>query len=263
MSAATILHFKHNDPADLERRLKRLPAEQNKLVVTEGIYSMLGDRAPLTELVAVSKKYAAWIMVDEAHSFGVLGPTGRGLVEELGLEDDVDFILGTFSKSAGAIGGFCVSNHDGIDALRLAARPYLFTASLPPSVAASVSATIEHIRTHPALLTKLRQNSEFLYNELKALGFSLGPDISPIVAVAMPDFEMGLTAWKILLDHDVYVNLAAFVAVPGGGCLLRCSVCAAHSRSELEQVLRAFAAVRDHMAKAAAPAVDSTQTAST
>jgi len=246
MSDATILHFKHNDPVDLGKRLKRLPPEQNVLVVTEGIYSMLGDHAPLKEIVKVSKQYGAWVMVDEAHSFGVLGKTGRGLVEQVGLEDDVDFILGTFSKSAGAIGGYCVSNHDGMKALRLAARSYLFTASLPPSIVASVTTTIERMRTDPTLLENLWRNANFLYNGLKEKGFTLGPDISPIVAVRMPDFESGLMAWKLLLDHGVYVNLAAFTAVPDGGCLLRCSISAAHSIAELEQVIQAFTDVSQH-----------------
>lgn len=248
MSSATVLHFKHNDPVDLERRLKRLPADKNRLVVTEGIYSMLGDHAPLTELAAVTKNYGAMLMVDEAHSFGVLGKTGRGLVEELGLEDQVDFILGTFSKSAGAIGGFCVSRHEGINGLRLAARSYVFTASLPPSVAASVNSAIQRMRAEPALIEKLRDNSTFLYNGLKEMGFTLGPDISPIIAVRMADFEIGLKAWKVLLEQGVYVNLAAFLAVPDGGCLLRCSVSSIHSRDELQQVLTAFEAVKQLVA---------------
>ena len=246
MSDATTLHFRHNDPADLERRLKRLPASQNKIVVTEGIYSMLGDRAPLAELVRVTKKYGAYMVVDEAHSFGVLGKTGRGLVEEEGLEDDVDFILGTFSKSAGAIGGFCVSKHDGLNTLRMASRPYLFTASLPPSVVASVSATIDHIQKNPDLIEKLWSNATYLYEGLQDLGLRLGPSVSPVIAVWMPDFETGLRSWKYLLDNGVYVNIAAFVAVPGGGCLLRCSVCAAHSKSELAQVVEAFSVVADN-----------------
>ena len=255
MSEATVLHFKHNDPADLERRLKRLPASQNKLVVTEGIYSMLGDRAPLAELMRVSKKYGAWTAVDEAHSFGVLGKTGRGLVEEEGLADQVDFILGTFSKSAGAIGGFCVSNHEGLNSLRLVSRPYLFTASLPPSVVASVSATFDHIQKNPSLIKKLWSNATFLYEGLKEMGFTLGPEISPVIAVWMPDFETGLKSWKFLLDNGVYVNLAAFVAVPGGGCLLRCSVCAAHSKNDLTTVLKAFSVVAENLPESAKLAV--------
>ena len=255
MSDATVLHFKHNDPADLERRLKRLPATQNKLVVTEGIYSMLGDKAPLAELMRVAKKYGAWTAVDEAHSFGVLGKTGRGLVEEEGLEDQVDFILGTFSKSAGAIGGFCVSNHEGLNSLRLTSRPYIFTASLPPSVVASVSATFDHIEKNPQLIRKLWSNATFLYESLAELGFVLGPDISPVIAVAMPDFETGLRSWKYLLDNGVYVNLAAFVAVPGGGCLLRCSVCAGHSEKDLATVVEAFSVVAENLPSEAKVAV--------
>ncbi|MEE8371391.1 MAG: aminotransferase class I/II-fold pyridoxal phosphate-dependent enzyme, partial [Sphingomonadales bacterium] len=137
MGTADILRFRHNDAADLDKRLGRLPAEAGKLVVVEGIYSMLGDRAPLREIVAVTKKHGASIAVDEAHSLGFCGEKGRGMAEELGVEDDVDFIIGTFSKSVGTVGGFCVSNHPKFEVLRLVCRPYMFTASLPPSVVAS------------------------------------------------------------------------------------------------------------------------------
>ena len=237
---ATVLHFKHNDPKDLERRLRRLPADRNTLVVTEGLFSMLGDRAPLADLVAVAKKYDAAVAVDEAHSMGVLGAHGRGLAEAAGVEDEVDFILGTFSKSAGAIGGFCVSNHEQLDSLRLAARAYLFTASLPPSVVASVTANLRRIRRAPELMARLWENAHFLYSGLQSLDLPLGPEPGPVIAIRMPDIETGLASWKALLDAGIYINLAALPAVPGGGCLLRCSVNAAHSRQQLEHALNVF-----------------------
>src|SRR5262245_17178331 len=147
MGTATVVRFKHNDAEDLDKRLRRLADEPgNKVVVTEGIYSMLGDQAPLKEMAEVKRKHGAWMVLDEAHSMGVLGPTGRGLAEEQGVEADMDFIVGTFSKSLGAVGGFCVSDHPQFDLLRIVCRPYMFTASLPPSVIASATEALRQLR---------------------------------------------------------------------------------------------------------------------
>jgi len=255
LSYATTYRYKHRDAADLERRLKRLPDGANTVVVAEGIYSMLGDRAPLGDIVRVAKKHGAYTMVDEAHSLGVLGATGRGLAQEAGVEDQVDFVAGTFSKSCGAVGGFCASDHEGIEALRVAARPYLFTASLPPSVVASVEANLRRIRRDPALRGQLWANADVLYDGLRRLGFQLGPEKTPIIAVRFPDVETGLRMWKALLDHGVYVNFAMANAIPGAGCLLRCSVCAAHSQDELGRALEAFARARDAASAESAVAV--------
>lgn len=243
----TVLHFRHNNPQDLENRLKRLPKEANKLVVTEGIFSMRGDIAPLKEIAAVTKKYNAYLMVDEAHSLGVFGNRGRGLVEELGVEEDVDFIVGTFSKSVGTIGGFCASNHEGLNAVRFAARAYLFTASLPPSVVASAAQTLKRVENGSDLRDRLWENAGILYEGLKEMDFDVGPDKTPIIGVIMPDMEVGLRAWRALLDNGVYVNLALPPATPEGTCLLRCSVCAAHTKEQLEQVLAVFAKIKDTM----------------
>ena len=133
---AEIVRFRHNSVEDLDKRLGRLPKEAGKLVVLEGVYSMLGDIAPLPEMVAVAKKHGAMILCDEAHGMGFFGEHGRGVYEQLGVEKDIDFVVGTFSKSVGTVGGFCVSNHPKFDVLRLVCRPYVFTASLPPSVVA-------------------------------------------------------------------------------------------------------------------------------
>ncbi|RDD60833.1 serine palmitoyltransferase [Ferruginivarius sediminum] len=241
---ATVLRFKHNDAADLERRLRRLPAGSNKLVVLEGIYSMLGDRAPLADLVAAAKAHDAYILLDEAHSLGVLGEGGRGLAAEVGVEDQIDFLIGTFSKSVGTIGGFCVSNHPELEAVRLAARAYLFTASLPPSIVASASATLERIRTDASLRERLWRNTDIVYDGLKDLGYTVGPDKTPVIGVKMPDAEVGLVVWHTLMQHGVYVNLALPPATPQGTCLLRCSVCAAHTREQLQTVLDGFEAAR-------------------
>lgn len=244
LSSASTLHFRHNSPDDLERRLKRLPEDANKLVITEGIYSMLGDRAPLKEIVEVAKAYNAYVMVDEAHSLGVLGENGRGLAEELGLEDKVDFITGTFSKSVGTIGGFCVANYDELQVLRYAARAYVFTASLPPSIAASASATLEHVRQDSSLREKLWRNTGQLYDGLKQLGYVIGEHKTPVIPIYMPSIQMGLHMWQTLLENGIYVNLAMPPATPKNVCLLRCSVSAAHTEEQIKQMLAVFAKIR-------------------
>lgn len=238
LGSATVIRFKHNDAADLDKRLARIADKPgNKVIVCEGIYSMLGDTAPLAEFARIKRKYGAYLLVDEAHSMGVLGATGRGLTEELGVEDDVDFVVGTFSKSLGAIGGYCVSDLDDFDILRVACRPYMFTASLPPSIVASVTAALKVMREQPELRARLRANVRVLYDGLAARGFRLGRTRSPVVAVHIDSPQLAVTTWLALLKAGVYVNLALPPATPAGTALLRCSVCAAHSRAQLETVI--------------------------
>jgi len=246
LSGAEIIRFRHNNPGDLEKRLKRLGERTaNTLIVVEGIYSMLGDRAPLADIAAVKDKYGAFLLVDEAHSLGVLGERGRGLAEEAGVEESVDFIVGTFSKSLGAIGGFCVSNHPELELIRFASRPFMFTASSSPSVIASTRAALHIIRTRPELRRKLWENAHRLYQQLQELGFRLGPEPSPVVAVRVPNIDQAVALWKGLLESGVYVNLVTPPATPDGGCLLRCSVSAGHSLDQIEQIGGAFAALRE------------------
>ena len=238
LGAATVIRFKHNDPTDLDKRLTRLAGTGgNKVIVVEGIYSMLGDQAPLAEFAAVKRKHGAYLVVDEAHSMGVLGATGRGLAEAAGVESDVDFVVGTFSKSLGAIGGFCVSDHADFDIMRVVSRPYMFSASLPPSIVASVTAALKVIEERPELRTRLWANVNTLYDGLKRHGFRLGPTKGPVVAVHLPTAEAGIQVWSALLEAGVYVNLALPPATPNGTALLRCSVCAAHSRRQLETIV--------------------------
>jgi 8-amino-7-oxononanoate synthase len=241
LGQATVIRFRHNDAADLDKRLARLADKPgNKIIITEGIYSMLGDQAPLAEFVEVKRRHGAYLVVDEAHSMGVLGRTGRGLAEAEGLEADVDFIVGTFSKSLGAIGGYCVSDYPDFDIMRVVSRPYMFTASLPPSIVASVRASLEVMIARPDLRTRLWSNVNILYDGLRRRGFSLGPQKGPVVAVHLPSAEMGVAVWKALLDAGVYVNLALPPATPNGTALLRCSVCAAHDRDQLETIVQAL-----------------------
>ena len=242
MGDAQIIRFKHNDATDLDKRLARLSKKPgNKLIVIEGIYSMLGDKAPLADIVAVKNKYEnVYLLSDEAHSVGVLGRYGRGLPEEAGLEEDVDFIVGTFSKSVGTVGGFCASSHPKFDLLRLACRPYIFTASLPPSVVASAKAALGLIEKGGALRKRLMRNAERLYNGFAELGLTMGGDVSPVVAVVAPDMETGVAFWRGLIDAGVYVNLALPPATPHNYTLLRCSLCASHTTAQIDEIISIF-----------------------
>lgn len=247
LSGAEILRFRHNDPASLEKRLRRLGDQASQaLIIVEGIYSMLGDRAPLAELVEVKNRCGGVLMVDEAHSLGVLGETGRGLVEESGMLDEVDFVVATFSKSLGGAGGFCASDRANLELIRLASRPYIFTASPSPSTVASVRAALSTLRSRPELRARLWENAEHLYRGLEALGYRLGPEVSPVVAAFLDSPEQALGAWRRLLEEEgVYVNLMMPPATPGGESLLRCSVSAAHTHEQIDQVLAAFQALKE------------------
>ena len=244
LAQAEVIRFRHNDPKDLHKRLRRLAdVPGDKLIVVEGIYSMLGDTAPLKEIAAVKRETGAYLLVDEAHSMGVLGPTGRGLAEAAGVEDDVDFIVGTFSKSLGSVGGFCVSDHPDFDLLRVVSRPYMFTASLPPSIIASTLQALQRVREEPGLRTRLMNNARRLHGGLTALGFQTGPEANPIVAVAMPDRECAIAFWNALLVGGLYLNLALPPATPNNTPLLRSSVSAAHTPEQIDAALDLFAQV--------------------
>jgi 8-amino-7-oxononanoate synthase len=245
LGGAEVIRFRHNNVADLDKRLKRLgERSKNALILVEGIYSMLGDRARLAGICDLKKEYGAYLLVDEAHSVGVLGERGRGLAEEVGVEDSVDFIVGTFSKSLGAIGGFCVSNHPELELIRYASRPYIFTASPSPSTIASTRRALEMLRTRPELRQRLWENANRLYQGLQGMGFALGPEPSPIVAVRLSKKEEALALWTGLLEHGVYVNLVLPPATPEGDSLLRCSVSAGHTPEQIEQICEAFASLR-------------------
>jgi glycine C-acetyltransferase/8-amino-7-oxononanoate synthase len=241
---AQIVRFRHNSVEDLERRLKRLPAEGGRLVVLEGVYSMLGDIAPLKEMVEVAKRHGAMIVVDEAHGMGFFGENGRGVFEEAGVEDQVDFVVGTFSKSVGTVGGFIVSNHPKFEVLRLVCRPYVFTASLPPSVVATAATSIRKLMHAGNKRGHLWENSRRLHKGLRELGFDLAtPDAqSAIIAILLPEQDTTVRMWQALLEAGVYVNMARPPATPAGMYLLRCSLCAEHSEEEVGRILEMFEA---------------------
>ena len=244
LGGSEVIRFRHNSADDLYKRLRRLEgAPGDRLIVVEGIYSMLGDTAPLKEIAAVKRETGAYLLVDEAHSLGVLGETGRGLAEAAGVEADVDFIVGTFSKSLGSVGGFCVSDSPDFDVMRIICRPYMFTASLPPGVVASTLEALVKLQAEPELRVALMRNARRLYDGLTAMGFQTGPEANPIVAVAMPDQETAVMFWKMLLEAGLYLNLAVPPATPSHVRLLRTSVSAAHTTAQIDTALAIFADV--------------------
>ena len=241
LSGAKLVRFRHNDAADLDKRMARDDTEGGRLVVLEGIYSMLGDRAPLADFVSLKKKHDFQLLVDDAHSFGVLGPNGRGLGDEAGLEDSVDFVIGTFSKSIGAIGGFGAGNHPLFDTLRYTMRPYMFTASASPASVATSIAALDVLSKEPQRRRRLWDNSQRLFDGLRALGLETGTDVvSPVIAVKMPDELTTIAKWNALFEAGVYVNLAVPPGTPNRLCLLRCSVSAAHNFEDIDRIVDIF-----------------------
>lgn len=245
LSGATTYRFKHNDAADLDKKLGRLSSKEDTLVIVEGIYSMLGDRAPLKDMCEVTSRHGVALMVDEAHSFGVLGATGRGLAEEQGVEDQVDVVVGTFSKSLGCVGGYAVSRRHSLDALRPIARSYVYSASSVPSVIASARAALRVLQREPERRMRLMENAERVYRALQQFGYELGPTVGPVVGVIIRDTDATIASWQFLLDRGVYVNLVPPSASPGLFCLLRCSLSAAHTPEQVETIIEAYRALKE------------------
>ena len=246
LSGAEIIRFKHSNPDDLAKRMRRLGDRAGQaLIIAEGIYSMLGDVAPLQEIAEVKREYGGYLLVDEAHSMGVLGESGRGAAQAAGIESEVDFVVGTFSKSLGSIGGFCVSPHKELEAIRFCITSYIFTASSSPSIIASTREALRIIREEPERREQLWDNANRLYQGLKSLGLAVGPTASPVVAVEMEDRSQTIDCWKALLEKGVYVNLVIPPASPSTNFLLRNSVSAAHSSDQIDQIVAAYSRLRD------------------
>jgi 8-amino-7-oxononanoate synthase len=242
LSMATTIRFRHNDPENLARRLERLGEDAKKtLVVVESLYSVLGDRAPLTELVEVSRQHGAMIIVDEAHSFGMYGPKGVGICAELGLLDRVDFVVGTFSKSLGGVGGFCVSRHPEFELLRLGSRPYIFTASPPPPVIAAARAALARLLRGDDLRAQLWKNIERFNSAVTRLGYRTGSkDPGPVTALVFSERAEAIAHWQGLLDAGIYTNLMVPPATPAGLNIVRISLSAAHTDAQISRMIEAF-----------------------
>lgn len=245
LGGAETIRFRHNNAEDLAKRLRRLGSRaKDALIIVEGIYSMLGDRAPLKEIIDVKREYGSYLLVDEAHSMGVLGERGCGLLEELGLLDDADFIVGTFSKSLGGAGGYCVSNHPELNLIRYSSRPYIFTASPAPAMIASTRQSLRTLEKSTHLRQRLQENALQLHTGLTNLGYTLGAAPSPVVAVVLEGKLEALQFWQKLLHLGVYVNLMLPPATPNGVSLIRCSVSAAHTSEQIDAVIAVFAQLR-------------------
>lgn len=242
LSLATTIRFRHNDPENLDRRLARLGADAKRaLVVVESLYSTLGDRAPLREISEISRRHGASLAVDEAHSFGLFGARGLGLCEELGLLDSVDFIVGTFSKSLGGVGGFCVSRHADLELLRMASRPYIFTASPPPGVIAATRQALKRVLAGQDLRARLWRHVHHLYAELARLGYRVGSETpGPVAALVFGEREVAMAHWQGLLDAGVYTNLMIPPATPSGLNIVRISLSAAHSDQHIAHIVGAL-----------------------
>ncbi|MFP4323242.1 MAG: aminotransferase class I/II-fold pyridoxal phosphate-dependent enzyme [Anaerolineales bacterium] len=239
MSFGELKRFVHNDVASLERVLKSLPEDAGKLVAIDGIYSMGGEIAPLPEIVALCKQYGARLMVDDAHSVGVLAG-GRGTAAHFGLTDDVDLITGTFSKSFASVGGFVAGDADVIHYIQHHARALMFSASMPPSNAATVLAVLDVLKDEPQHIERLWENTEFMRAGLKAQGWNIGRSNTPIIPVIIgEDYRTGL-AYHALLEAGVYVNPVVSPGVPQGQALLRTSYLASHTTDLLQEALDAF-----------------------
>ncbi len=246
LSGAEIIRFRHSDPEDLAKRLRRLGERAGQtLIIVEGIYSMLGDVAPLREIAAVKREYGGYLLVDEAHSMGVMGDRGRGAAEAAGIEEQVDFIAGTFSKSLGATGGYCVSRHPELETIRYCIRSYIFTASSSPSVVASTRKALAILQQEPELRQRLWDNANRLYSGLQGLGLPVGPTPSPVVAVVLEERSQAISCWNALMSAGVYVNLVVPPASPSTNFLLRNSVSAAHSSEQIDTMIAAYAGLVD------------------
>lgn len=252
LSGAETIRFRHNDPESLDKRLSRLgPEVKGKLVCLEGMYSMFGDVAPVKEFVEVAHKHGAFVLLDEAHSFGVFGENGQGVCEAEGVRDQVDFYTGTFSKSLASIGGFVASNHPQLEYLRFSSRPYMFTASPSPSNIAAASAALKRISTDNSMRENLWKNAKRIHEAFTQLGFETCAPVGPVIAVKLANKEQAFMAWNVLMEHGVYVNLAIPPGTPNATSILRLSVSAAHTDDDLDIVVSAYTALSQILSKQA------------
>lgn len=234
LNFAKVVKFKHNDMLSLERRLASLPADSIKLIVTDGVFSMEGDVAKLPEIIALSKKYGGTVVVDDAHGVGVLGKKGAGTAEHFGLTDEVDIIVGTFSKSLASLGGFVAADQSVIDYLKHNARSLIFSASATPASVASASAALDIIINEPWRLETLWDNTHYTINQLRKSGFEIGNTETPIIPIYIRDNHKTFAFTKMLLEEQVFVNPVVSPAVPSDSSLIRFSLMATHTKEQIE-----------------------------
>jgi 8-amino-7-oxononanoate synthase len=240
LSGAQVFAFRHNSPADLQRKLAKVRQPDQCMVIVEGLYSIGGDVAPLAELAPICRAAGAVLVVDEAHSFGAYGARGLGCAEEQGVLDQVDFIVGTFSKTLAGIGGFCVSRQPVLELLHFASRPYVFSASGSPANIASVAAALRVLQREPQLRQRLWENVRRVRAGLRRAGFTIGAVESPIVPIVVGPAERAVAMWRALLEAGIYTNIVLPPACRPDACMLRTSYSAAHSSDDIDRALAAF-----------------------
>ncbi len=246
LSFGQVKKFRHNDMKDLERILETTK-DKGKLIIVDGVFSMEGDIANLPPIIKLAKEYGAKVMVDDAHGVGVLGKGGRGTAEHFGLEDQVDLIMGTYSKSLAAIGGFVAGSWDVINFIKHTGRSMIFSASLPPALVASVSTALDIIDEQPELIETLWKNTRKMLRGYKDLGFDTGMSETPIIPIIIGDTMKVFGMCKLLFENGIFVNPIASPAVPPGRELLRTSYMATHTEEQLDRVLEAFEKVGRQM----------------
>lgn len=237
MSGAKFLRFRHNDMQALEERLQQVPASATKLVIADSVFSMDGDIIDFPSVVQICRKYDAWLMIDEAHSVGVLGETGRGIEEHFGMPGSIDIKMGTLSKTIPSVGGYVAGRQELIDFLRHASRAYIFSAALPPAQAAAARAAFEVILQEPWRVEKLRHNADLFINGLKSRGFDTLATATAIVPVVCGSDETAFAMTREVQHKDVFVLPVISPAVPPGLARLRATVTAAHERAEIEHAM--------------------------
>lgn len=240
LAFGTTRRFNHSDMEHLERVLSGIPEDAGKMVVVDGVYSMGGDIAPLPEIVALCKKYGARLMVDDAHSVGVLGG-GRGTAAHFGLTDEVDLIMGTFSKSFASLGGFIAGDAAVIDFIKYHARSLIFSASITPASTAAAMAALEVMQEEPERIARVNEIGERMRGEYRKLGFNVGVSETPIVPIIIGDDMPTILAWKTLYDAGIYTNPVVPPGVPPESSRLRTSYMATHTDEQLDRIVEAFA----------------------
>ncbi len=247
LSFGNVIKFKHNDMSDLKRVLSSCENKAGKLIVVDGVFSMEGDIANLPEIVNLARQYQARVMVDDAHSIGVLGENGRGTAEHFNLEDEVDMVMGTFSKSFASLGGFLVSSERVINYIKHFSRALIFSASPPPAAVAACLAALDIIEKEPERRERLWQIARRMHKELKAMGFNIGNSETPIIPIYIGDDIKTFQFWKMLSDEGIFTNPIISPAVPPGSQLIRTSYTATHTDEQLNRVLEVFEKVGKKM----------------
>jgi 8-amino-7-oxononanoate synthase len=247
LSFSRVLKFAHNDMNDLERVLQSIQSEKIKLIVVDGIFSMEGDICNLPEITRLANQYEAMVMVDDAHAIGVIGDRGRGTANHFGLTSDVDMIMGTFSKSLASVGGFIATTKEAINYLQHHARPMIFSASVPPSAVAAAMAALEIIKAEPERQEALWDNTNYMASALQDLGFDINTSKTPIIPVYIRDNELTFRFNQRLYEEGIFVNPVVSPAVKSDASLIRLSIMATHTRSQLDEALEKIEKVANEL----------------